>query len=67
MPKYLIYKKEETKCNNIIKNAKKMTNFDHVTKENIKEHNPNWPQNPNHPYKMLIVGGSGSGKNKFII
>ena len=44
-----------------------MTNFDHVTKENIKEHNPNWPQNPNHQYKMLIVGGSGSGKNKFII
>ena len=44
-----------------------MTNFDHVTKENIKEYNPNWPQNPNHPYKMLIVGGSGSGKNKFII
>ena len=21
-----------------------MINWDHVTKENIKEHNPNWPQ-----------------------
>ena len=26
-----------------------MINFDDVTKENIKEHNPNWPQIPNHP------------------
>ena len=23
-----------------------MINFDDVTKENIKEHNPNWPQVP---------------------
>ena len=22
----------------------KMINFDDITKENIKEHNPNWPQ-----------------------
>ena len=34
-----------------------MINFDDVTKGNIKEHNPSWPQNPDHPY-----GGSGSGK-----
>ena len=27
----------------------KMINFD-VTKENIKEHNLNWPQIPDHPY-----------------
>ena len=31
-------------------------------KENIKEHNPNWPQILGHPYKILIIGGSGSGK-----
>ena len=36
--------------------------FDDVTKENIKEHNPNWPQIPDHPYKILIIGGFGSGK-----
>ena len=25
-----------------------MINFDDVTKENTKEHNPNWPQIPDH-------------------
>ena len=28
--------------------------------ENIKEYNVNWPQIPNHPYRVLIIGGSGS-------
>ena len=37
-------------------------NFDGVTKENIKEHNPSWPKIPNHPYIILMIGGSGSGK-----
>ena len=39
-----------------------MINFDNVTKENIKEHNPNWQQIFNHPCIILIIGGSGSGK-----
>ena len=39
-----------------------MIKFDDFTKENIKEHNPNWLQIPNHPYRILIVGGSESGK-----
>ena len=39
-----------------------MINFDDVVKENIKEHNRNWPQIPDHPYRILIIGGSGSGK-----
>ena len=39
-----------------------MINFSDVVKENIKEHNPNWPQIPDHPYKILIVRSSGSGK-----
>ena len=43
------------KRNNII-------NQDDVTRENIKKHNPNWPQIPNHYYKTLITGGSGSEK-----
>ena len=44
-----------------------MINFDNVTKENIKEHNPNWSQVPDHPYRILITGGSGSGKaNSFL-
>ena len=28
----------------------------------MRKHNPNWPEIPDHPYKILIVGGSGSGK-----
>ena len=39
-----------------------MINFDDVAKENIKEHNPNWSQIPDHPYRIIIIGGSGSGK-----
>ena len=34
----------------------------HVVKENIKENNPNWPQITDHPYRMLIIEGSGFGK-----
>ena len=39
-----------------------MFNFDYITKEGIKEQNPNWPEIPDHWYRILIVGGSGSGK-----
>ena len=36
--------------------------FDDVIKENIKEHNSNWPQIPDDLQRMLIVKGSGCGK-----
>ena len=36
--------------------------FDKVIKKNIKEHNPNWPQTPEHPQKILIIEGFESGK-----
>ena len=39
-----------------------MINFDDVVKENIKEHNPNWLQIPNHSYRVLIIGVSESEK-----
>ena len=39
-----------------------MINFGGVTKENIKEQNPVWPQVPDRPYRLLIIRGSGSGK-----
>ena len=58
--------KEEIKCNNVIK-IQKMINFDDVIKENKKEYNPSWPQIPDYSYRTLIIGSSGSGKNKFII
>ena len=38
-----------------------MINVDGVVKENIKEHYPNWPQIPDHQYRILINGSSGSG------
>ena len=41
-----------------------MFNFDYITKEDIKEHNSNWPEIPDHPYRILIVGESESGKTK---
>ena len=44
-----------------------MINFDYVTKENIKEDNPNWPQNPDHPNRILIIRGPGSGKTNALL
>ena len=44
-----------------------MINFDYIIKESINEHNRNWPQIPDHPYRLLIIGGLESRKNKFII
>ena len=41
-----------------------MINFDDVTKENIKQHNPNWPQISDLPYRILMIRDSGSGKTK---
>ena len=32
-----------------------MFNLDYITKEDIKEHNPNWPEIPDNPYRILIV------------
>ena len=43
-----------------------MINFNDVTKENIKGHNPNWLQIPDHPYRILIIGGSVSGKTNLL-
>ena len=39
-----------------------MIKFDDVTKEDIKEHNPNWPQILDHPCRILVTRGSGCGK-----
>ena len=49
------------------KMIQKMIKFDDLVKEETKEHNPNWRQIPDRPYRILIIGGSGSEKNKFII
>ena len=39
-----------------------MINFDDVIKEETKEHNRICSQIPDHPYRILIIGGSGSRK-----
>ena len=44
-----------------------MFNFDYITKEDIKEHNPNRPEISDYPYIILIVGGSGSGKTNALL
>ena len=45
----------------------KMINFDNYTNENIIEHNPKWPYIPDHPYRILIIGSSGSGKTNTLL
>ena len=57
----LICKKEKIKRDNIIKQYKKI-NFDYITKKDIKENNSKWSQIPDHPYRIIIIGGSGSGQ-----
>ena len=39
-----------------------MINFNDYANENKTDNNPKWPYIPDHPYKILIIGGSGSGK-----
>ena len=40
----------------------KMINFNDAVKDEAKEYNPNSPEILDHPYRILIIGGSGSGK-----
>ena len=44
-----------------------MINFDEYTNKNKRKHNPNWPYIPDHPYRILIIGGSGSGKTNTLL
>ena len=44
-----------------------MINLDSITNKNNKEHNEKWPYIPDHPYRILIIGGSGSGKTNALI
>ena len=44
-----------------------MINLDSITNENNKKHNEKWPYIPDHPYRILIIGGSGSGKTNALL
>ena len=35
--------------------------------ENNKKHNKKWPYIPDHSYRIIIIGGSGSGKTNALI
>ena len=45
----------------------KMVNFDDITNENKTEHNLKWPYIPDHLYRILVIGGSGSGKTNALL
>ena len=38
-----------------------MINFDDDVSKNKTKHNKNWPYTPDQPYRILIIGGFGSG------
>ena len=44
-----------------------MFNLDNITNKNKKEHNKNWLYIPDHPYRILIIGGFGSGKTNALL
>ena len=44
-----------------------MINFKDYTNENKRKHNPNWSYIPDHPYRILTIGGSGSGKTSTLL
>ena len=43
-----------------------MISFDDYTNEIKSECNSKWPYTPDHTYRMLIIGGSGSGKTNVL-
>ena len=41
--------------------------MDSITNENIKEYNEKWQFIPDHPYRILIIGGFWSGKTNAVL
>ena len=41
-----------------------MKNYEELVEIN---HNLNWPDIPDHPYRILIIGGLGSGKTNVLL
>ena len=44
-----------------------MVNFDDIVNENKTKHSKNWPYIPYHPFRILIIGGSGSAKTNVLL
>ena len=45
----------------------KIINLDSIINDNNKKHNEKCPFIPDHPYRIIIIGGSGSGKTNALI
>ena len=44
-----------------------MINLDNIVNNNNIKHNEKWPHIPDHPYRILIIGGSGSRKTNTLV
>ena len=44
-----------------------MINLNSITNENNKKHDEKWPYIPDHPYRTLIIGNSGSEKTNTLL
>ena len=44
-----------------------MINLDNIVNNNNEKHNEKLPYIPDHPYRVLIIGGSGSGKTNILL
>ena len=44
-----------------------MIKFDDYVNENKTTYHKNWPYIPDHPYRILIIGGSRSGKTNLLL
>ena len=44
-----------------------MINLDNTVNDKNEKHNEKWPYIPDHSYRILIIGGSGSGKTNTLL
>ena len=44
-----------------------MINLGNIINKNNNNHNKKWPYIPDHSYRILIIGGSGSGKTNTLL
>ena len=44
-----------------------MINLDNIVNNNNEGHNEKWLYIPDHPYRILIIGGSESGKTNTLL
>ena len=58
----LLSEKEEIKCSKIINRCKNDQLWWCYEIKNVKENKKNWPEIPDHSYRILITGWSGSRK-----